>query len=217
MNQGPFGRDAALQAARRLLGVTGASSPHELQAAYHAQVRRVHPDLFAGQPEAQRAAEEHMKDLNAAYRLLVSAGPTSRDAPPAARPPVCPRHAADMVYRCARCGRAVCARCLTEVARGCRACTRSRAAFSAAGWAVGIWAPLLGWVITNGALGWSAADLVWGIWAYLAGLGGCGLRKLGWRGAAWLGIFPVSLPLAGAWQLMSVLVPPAAAQFHRPR
>lgn len=54
----------------RVLGVEPDATPAEVRAAYLARARAAHPDRHAGDPDAQRAAEERMRSVNAAWSVL---------------------------------------------------------------------------------------------------------------------------------------------------
>jgi DnaJ-class molecular chaperone len=58
----------------RSLGVRPSATAEELKAAYRAAIKKVHPDVNDGRPEATREAQR----LNAAYEIL--ADPASRAA-----------------------------------------------------------------------------------------------------------------------------------------
>lgn len=54
-----------------VLGVSSASPPAEIRAAYQALVRKYHPDLVATMPiEFREVAEKKTKEINAAYSQL---------------------------------------------------------------------------------------------------------------------------------------------------
>ncbi|MGD0095329.1 MAG: J domain-containing protein [Terracidiphilus sp.] len=61
-----------LEQARRLLGVTAASTRKQIKAAYRRMVSQWHPDrLELGTEEVRQLATERMAAINEAYRLLV--------------------------------------------------------------------------------------------------------------------------------------------------
>jgi len=63
---------ARLDSARRVLGVRKGASVSEIAAAYRRMARTYHPDKVAHRaPEDQEAAEERMKEINAAYSELM--------------------------------------------------------------------------------------------------------------------------------------------------
>ena len=63
---------ARLESARRVLGVRKGASVSEIAAAYRRMARTYHPDKVAHRaPEDQEAAEERMKEINAAYSELM--------------------------------------------------------------------------------------------------------------------------------------------------
>ncbi len=54
-----------------VLGVSSASPPDEIRAAYQSLVRKYHPDLVATMPvEFREVAEKKTKEINAAYSQL---------------------------------------------------------------------------------------------------------------------------------------------------
>jgi DnaJ domain len=59
---------AALQA----LNLQAGASDHEIKAAYRTLVKVWHPDLFEGDPEARKLAEEKVRTVIAAFRMLTS-------------------------------------------------------------------------------------------------------------------------------------------------
>lgn len=201
----------------QVLGVSPVASQDEIRRAYRELVRRHHPDLHARTPKSFAEAEERMKQINAAYRQVLSGQaahpaepepapppPPPRGQPPRPRPPICPRHLADMVYRCARCGRLACVRCLEG--QGCRQCRDRRpASFPVTiPEAVWLWMPVLlgaaavrAWNLPAAAVGWSAIG-------YLALLGLGMLRRWRWGCLLWLA-FPYSVVLAGLWRLLKSL------------
>ena len=190
--------DLTLEEARSLLGVAIGAPPETVRRAYHEAVRRWHPDLHAHDAALQRAAEERTKDLNRAYQMLMASirPPT---APP--RAPVSPLHAAYQVYRCARCGRLACARCLTR--RGCVSCPRERPRDRLSptlGWLL-----LLGWVGLAFMMNYPPGLLLLGLWGLLGAVGTPVLLRLGLRALPLWFVFPVSLPIAGAWWLLNAL------------
>ncbi len=76
------GQDAATADDYRLLGLHPGASPEEVKRAYRALVKRWHPDRYAGGSERERAqAEEKFKDLQDAYRRILSA-PLADASPP---------------------------------------------------------------------------------------------------------------------------------------
>lgn len=201
----------------QVLGVSQSASRAEVRAAYHRLARRWHPDFFAapGQEQARAAAEAAMKSVNAAYRMLAAGGaekapsspppPPPSPPPPPPRPPVCPRHAADRVYRCAGCGAPACAGCLAD--RRCPGCpTPSTRQADPREW---------GWLIALGGglvamhqLEWSPPATLGAVAAYL-GVMGAGLlrRASGWARLLWLlapyslvalGLVRLARPLAGS-------------------
>ena len=81
--------------AYKLLGVTPGVPVRELKAAYRDLAKVWHPDRFLHDPGLREKAQEKLKEINAAYELLIS-GKTSqpRRTPPrtyATQPPVTPR------------------------------------------------------------------------------------------------------------------------------
>jgi len=189
-------RQSRLEAAR-LLGVAPNSHPDIIRAAYRAAVKRSHPDLFVGRPDAQRAAEERLRALNHAYRLLM----TTPFEPATTRPPICPVHAADMVYRCRRCGRPACAQCL--VGAGCRQCQGWGSRPPVAPDKLWLWGILGAGGLSAHLMAWSPGSELWGLWAYLALVGGTYLWRGPWPRRLWFLAFPVSGPIAGAWRLLA--------------
>lgn len=54
-----------------VLGVKPSATPEQVRQAYHAKARRLHPDGFAGRPDAEvDAARRAMQDVNEAWRVL---------------------------------------------------------------------------------------------------------------------------------------------------
>lgn len=53
-----------------VLGVSPTASDEEIKKAYHRLARRYHPDNYSGDPDAARAAEEKMKEINEAYDAI---------------------------------------------------------------------------------------------------------------------------------------------------
>lgn len=195
--------ELTLDEARTLLGVGSGASAEEIRGAYHRAVRRWHPDLHAGSPAEERIAEERTKDLNHAYQLMMAEAKRAPRAPEP-RPPVCPLHAADQVYRCPRCGRPACASCLTR--SGCVACPRPirRSTDMAPAF---LWIPVLVLLGLAFKANWPVAVLLWSLWGYLALLGVVVLTRLGLRALPlWL-VFPASLPIAGGWWLFTAAFP----------
>jgi hypothetical protein len=193
----PQGLRHARWEAARLLGVAPNSPPDAVRAAFRAAVKRSHPDLFVGRPDAQRAAEERLRALNAAYRLLLTTPPD----PNPARPPICPLHAADMVYQCRRCGRAACAQCL--VGDGCRQCRRWSRRSGKSLDKLWLWGILVAGGVGAHLLAWSPGTELWGLWGFLALVGGSRLGRGPWPRCLWVLVFPVSFPIAGAWHLLT--------------
>jgi hypothetical protein len=209
-------RDLTLEEARTLLGVGSEAGPEEIRRAYHAAVRRWHPDLHAQSAADEQVAEERTKDLNRAYQLVME---ESRRAPqePEPRPPVCPLHAADQVYRCPRCGRPACVSCL--IRDGCVVCARAPRRRTDASLTL-LWVPILGALGLAFKMDWPASSLLWALWGYLALLGITVLARIGLRAIVLWVVFPVSLPIAGAWLLLTGVFaaePSSAASGQRPR
>ena len=78
--------------AYELLGVKPGVSVRELKAAYRDLAKVWHPDRFVHDPHLRQKAQEKVKEINAAYELLISGKtPQPRPAPPrtyATQPPV---------------------------------------------------------------------------------------------------------------------------------
>ncbi|MEN3325208.1 MAG: hypothetical protein V7638_15 [Acidobacteriota bacterium] len=70
-----------LSKAYELLGVKPGISSGELKAAHRDLAKVWHPDRFVHDPRLQEKAQEKLKEINAAYELLVS-GKTPRQTPP---------------------------------------------------------------------------------------------------------------------------------------
>lgn len=184
----------------------------EVRAAYHRLARRWHPDFYAapGQEQDRLRAETAMKQVNAAYRTLMSQGiaqGASPARPPAAAPPsratVCPRHAADRVHRCPACGAPACAACTG--AGTCPACPTPvrppRPHAQEWGWLVG----LAGGVGAMHQLHWSPPASLGALAFYLAVMGVGVLRRAsGWGRLLWL-LIPYSLVALGLMRLAQPL------------
>ncbi len=73
---GPFTGPLTLHSARRLLGVTAASTRDEVKAAYRQMASLYHPDHLARHGDDERhMATDRMASINEAYRLLSEARP----------------------------------------------------------------------------------------------------------------------------------------------
>jgi hypothetical protein len=182
--------------AARLLGVDPGSGREVIHAAYRRAAKQWHPDRFVGRPDAQRAAEDRFRAVNAAYRLLLTTAPVSERP----RPPVCPLHTADMVYTCPRCGQLACPACL--VGSGCCRCPAEPSPIRFRLDVLWLWGLLAAGSLGTGTLGWTAGSRLWALWGYLAVVGGTTLSEKPWWARLWLVAFPVSLPLFGAWHLL---------------
>jgi hypothetical protein len=76
------------------LGLSPGASPAQVRAQYKALVRRWHPDRFLSDPRGQAEAADRMREINAAYELILKgwpppppSGPGGVGQPrPAARP-----------------------------------------------------------------------------------------------------------------------------------
>ncbi len=185
----------------QVLGVSRAASRAEVRAAYHRLARRWHPDFYAapGQERARAEAEVAMKNLNAAYRMLAqSLAPEVDLAPSPPRPSVCPRHAADQVYRCRQCGAPACAGCLAD--RRCPGCSPAAAHGPdprAWGWLLA----LGGGLVAMHQLGWSPPATLGAVAGYLSVMGAGMLRRAsGWARLLWL-LTPYSLLILGLVRL----------------
>lgn len=195
----------------QVLELTPPATRAEVRAAYHRLARRWHPDFYAapGQEAARLGAERAMKQLNAAYRTLMTQpdaarcpDPPSRSAPPP-RPPVCPRHAADRVHRCRRCGAPACAACVR--AATCPACPKvghpARRRPAEWGWLVG----MAGGAVAMHQLHWTAPASLGALATYLAVMGAGVLRRAsGWGRLLWL-LIPYSLVALGLMRLVQPL------------
>lgn len=53
-----------------ILGVRPAATAEQIRHAYHDKARLLHPDGYAGQPDAEAAASRAMQDVNEAWRVL---------------------------------------------------------------------------------------------------------------------------------------------------
>src|SRR5579872_3067897 len=62
-----------------ILGQSRAASPEEIHSAYLDLVKVWHPDRFANDPSLQRKAQEKLKEINEAYRTLISSSAGKRD------------------------------------------------------------------------------------------------------------------------------------------
>jgi hypothetical protein len=199
----------------QVLELTPPVTRAEVRAAYHRLDRRWHPDFYAapGQERARRHAEDAMKQVNAAYRALitqVAAQAEVGEVPPAPaaaaaphRPPVCPRHAADRVHRCPACGAPACAACV--MARTCPACpthaTTPRRRPEEWGWLVGMAAG----VVAMHQWHWSPPASLGTLAAYLSLMGvGVLRRATGWGRLLWL-LIPYSLVVLGLLRLAQPL------------
>ena len=54
-----------------VLGITPGASPEEIKKAYRALASQYHPDKYTGNPLVG-LAEERMKEVNAAYKILTT-------------------------------------------------------------------------------------------------------------------------------------------------
>ena len=193
----------------QVLELTPPVTRAEVRAAYHRLARRWHPDFYAapGQERARLCAEAAMKQVNAAYRTLITqatapaeAGEGPPDPPP--RPVVCPRHAADRVHRCPACGAPACAACVR--ARTCPACPTRVATprlrpkeWGSYGLAAG--------VVAMHQLHWSPPASLGTVAAYLSVMGVGVLRRTrGWGRLLWL-LIPYSLVALGLLRLAQSL------------
>lgn len=202
----------------RILNISHNASKDDVRQAYRRLARQYHPDLHAKDPVAQQTAEEQMKTLNWAYQEILSgrdAETVSPDSPPpppqpedtGERPPVCPLHAADMVYRCPHCGQLACPRCL--LGNGCRLCqipsSGPQSFWGRIPSGIWLWGPIILGVLIARQLDLPPATIGWGALLYLAILGIGVLRRLRtWGCLLWL-VFPYSLILAGFWRLFDSL------------
>ena len=82
---GLCGRCGALQT----LGLTFMATPYEIENTYRTLVKVWHPDRFQSDQKLRKAAEEKLKEINAAHEYLVS-GPQVQPPPPPRPEP--PRH-----------------------------------------------------------------------------------------------------------------------------
>ena len=55
----------------KILGVPETASEEDIKKAYRSLVKRYHPDRFAGDPKAQEASAEKLKQINQAYDMLI--------------------------------------------------------------------------------------------------------------------------------------------------
>lgn len=70
-----------------ILGVPSTVSDEELKKAYHALVRRHHPDRFAGDAVRQELANRKMREINAAYETVTAARTRGEPVTPPPPPP----------------------------------------------------------------------------------------------------------------------------------
>ena len=56
------------------LGIPPGTSPARLRKQYRALVRKWHPDRFASDPQGQAEAADRMREINAAYQLILEGG-----------------------------------------------------------------------------------------------------------------------------------------------
>ena len=54
----------------QVLGVSPNATDEEIKKAYRQLVKKYHPDRYAGDPRAQEAASEKLKQINEAYDLI---------------------------------------------------------------------------------------------------------------------------------------------------
>ena len=74
-----------------ILGVPSTVGDEELKRAYHALVRRHHPDRFAGDPVRQELANRKMREINEAYDRVTAARTRGEPVTPPPPPPPPPR------------------------------------------------------------------------------------------------------------------------------
>lgn len=70
-----------------ILGVKRDATDEELKKAYHALVRRYHPDRFAGDEVREELASRKMREINAAYEAITAAREKGEDPKPPPPPP----------------------------------------------------------------------------------------------------------------------------------
>ena len=56
------------------LGISESAKPEQIKRSYKRLVKRLHPDLFPAESEAQVDAEEQLREVNAAYAVLSHPG-----------------------------------------------------------------------------------------------------------------------------------------------
>ena len=78
-----------------ILGVARTADDEELKKAYHALVRRHHPDRFAGDDVRQELANRKMREINAAYEAIVAARERGEEGKPSPPPPPPPEKKAE--------------------------------------------------------------------------------------------------------------------------
>jgi hypothetical protein len=74
-------RDGGREGCLRVLGLGPGASEQEIKAAYRDLAKVWHPDRFSHDPRLQQKAQEQLKEINEAYRRLIS----NDHPPPAAR------------------------------------------------------------------------------------------------------------------------------------
>src|SRR5512138_1426140 len=74
-----------------ILGMRPGASFREVRQSYLRLVREWHPDRFADDPPRQRLAQERLKTINEAYRVLEEALSGGHVPPSAATPPASPQ------------------------------------------------------------------------------------------------------------------------------
>ena len=73
--------DEALRRRRLgLLGLEAGATAQEIKTAYRDLAKVWHPDRFAHDPRLQQKAQERLKEINEAYRSLISGGSSRTSA-----------------------------------------------------------------------------------------------------------------------------------------
>lgn len=62
-----------------VLGVSEKASEEDIKRAYRSLVKKYHPDRYAGDPKAEAAASEKLKQINQAYDMLIKMRQTGQD------------------------------------------------------------------------------------------------------------------------------------------
>ncbi|MCL5064951.1 MAG: J domain-containing protein [Firmicutes bacterium] len=123
-----------------VLGVARGSSPDAVRRAYLSLVRIHHPDRYPSGSREYRIHEERMKEINQAYRTIVSQSPTvisTPSPPPPSRPRrasvhidpeslKCKAHGRWAVIFCRVCNAPLCSRCDPSLSGLCSVHRRRR-------------------------------------------------------------------------------------------